>query len=86
MVSGKGDITIFDRYDTCIIVEDVFYVHGMKCNLLSVVELEDKNYKLNLRINYVQFSIIHPIDIWFLRLKGQWIGFIILQGGVIYQN
>ncbi len=48
-VNGKCDVPIFDRSGKRRIVEDVYYVPGLKCNLISVGQLMDKDYEVSFR-------------------------------------
>ena len=48
-VNGEGDVPIFDRSGKRRTVEDVYYVPGLKCNLISVGQLMDKDYEVRFK-------------------------------------
>jgi hypothetical protein len=45
-VNGKYVILVYDKNDERRKIDDVYYVPGMKCNLLSVGKLIEKNYRV----------------------------------------
>ncbi len=45
-VMGKGEVKIFTKKGEKKTIADVYYVPGMKCNLLSVGQLVQKGYNV----------------------------------------
>ena len=45
-VKGKGRVSIRARNGEQMIVPEVYYVHGLKCNLLSIGQLINKGYNV----------------------------------------
>ena len=45
-VMGKGDVNVLTRLGARKTIVDVYYVPGMKCNLLSVGQLVHKGYNV----------------------------------------
>ena len=45
-VMGKGDVNVLTRLGVRKSIADVYYVPGMKCNLLSVGQLVHKGYNV----------------------------------------
>jgi hypothetical protein len=45
-VNGKGVIPIYTKNDERRKIDDVYYVPGMKCNMLSVGHMIEKNYRV----------------------------------------
>jgi hypothetical protein len=45
-VNGKGVIHVYTKNDERRKIDDVYYVPGMKCNMISVGHLIEKRYKV----------------------------------------
>jgi hypothetical protein len=45
-VNGKGVILVYTKNDERRKIDDVYYVPGMKCNMLSVGQLIEKKYRV----------------------------------------
>eukprot|EP00253_Pinus_taeda_P015909 PITA_15909 len=45
-VMGKGEVKIFTKKGEKKTIEDVYYVHGMKCNLLNIGQLVQKGFNV----------------------------------------
>jgi hypothetical protein len=44
--NGKGVIHVYAKNDERRKIDDVYYVPGMKCNMLSVGQLIEKKYRV----------------------------------------
>jgi len=47
--AGIGDVVIRKDGKEIIVIENVFYVPGMKCNLLSVGQLVQKGFSVSMK-------------------------------------
>lgn len=48
MAEGIGDVLIMKGDDGHSLIKDVFYIPGIKCNLLSIGQLLEKGYKIHM--------------------------------------
>eukprot|EP00253_Pinus_taeda_P023366 PITA_23366 len=60
VVKGKGSVSIRARNGEQMIVPDVYYVPGLKCNLLSIGQLIDKGYNVFFKDDMCTITDIPP--------------------------
>ena len=59
-VKGKGRVSILTRKGENKFVPDVYYVPGLKCNLLSIGQLVNKGYNVFFKNNVCTIMDIPP--------------------------
>ena len=59
VAEGIGNIVIEGRNGKMAIIEEVLYVPGMQCNLLSVGQFIQKGYSVNMKDNTFMFFDKH---------------------------
>jgi len=59
VAEGMGNIAVEGRNGKMAIIEEVLYVPGMQCNLLSVGQFIQKGYSVNMKDNTFMFFDKH---------------------------
>lgn len=51
------DVLIMKRHGGHLLIKDVLYISGIKCNLLSIVQLFEKSFKI-----HMENKVLHVMD------------------------